>query len=164
MFLTVHATAGVIIGQATGNIWLALIAGIVSHFILDIIPHGDQNLVDKNKKSKPKIRDLNKNELHLLRNIGLIDAMTTLWLMNMLYFSGLVPFTFPIMFGVIGGLLPDAINASYIFFKIKWLKLYNKIHFNLHFFWNNFTVNFKTGLVIQGVFLLSFLYIIIKLN
>jgi hypothetical protein len=160
MFLTVHATAGVAIGQMTSNIWLALITGFISHFILDIIPHGDQNLADGNKKTKTNTKNLNKSQLKYLRNIGLIDAIITLWLMNLLHFSGLALFSFPIMLGVIGGLLPDAINASYIFFKIKWLKRYNNIHSQLHFILGGFTVNFKIGLVIQSIFLLSFLYII----
>ena len=46
MFLTVHAATGILIGKYTGNIYLAFIAGFLSHLILDIIPHGDQLILN----------------------------------------------------------------------------------------------------------------------
>ncbi len=39
MYLTVHATAGILIGSQTGNPLLAFTLSVFSHYILDAIPH-----------------------------------------------------------------------------------------------------------------------------
>ncbi|MFH1430165.1 MAG: hypothetical protein ABIG71_01410 [Candidatus Uhrbacteria bacterium] len=41
MFLTVHGAVGALIGFNSHSGFLAFVLGIVSHFILDAIPHGD---------------------------------------------------------------------------------------------------------------------------
>jgi hypothetical protein len=46
MTLTTHATLGAVIGRATGNPVLAFIFGFISHFLIDMVPHGDTGLAD----------------------------------------------------------------------------------------------------------------------
>ena len=42
MTLTTHAAAGIVVAYWTGDPMLGFFAAILSHFILDMIPHGDE--------------------------------------------------------------------------------------------------------------------------
>lgn len=150
MFLTVHATAGVIVGQNTDNIGLAFIMGFISHFILDLIPHGDQDLGKNNSPAG----------LKLLLKIGIIDAMLVMGLISYLFTIKPELQTPSVIFGIIGALLPDAINAMAIFFKPKILDGYRAFHVKLHYLWNGFTLNMQQGFTLQAIFLLSLLVVI----
>ena len=46
MFLTIHATSAIVIGQAITNPIGAFLAGLASHYVLDAIPHGDEKKLD----------------------------------------------------------------------------------------------------------------------
>ena len=41
MYLSVHATAGVLIGSYAANSPVAFLVGVASHFLLDMLPHRD---------------------------------------------------------------------------------------------------------------------------
>jgi hypothetical protein len=44
MFATVHTASALLIASKTSNPWWIFFIGLISHFILDFIPHGDRNL------------------------------------------------------------------------------------------------------------------------
>ena len=44
MFLTTHAAAGIAISHYVHNPWAVFALSFASHFVLDFIPHGDENL------------------------------------------------------------------------------------------------------------------------
>ncbi|MFH0874175.1 MAG: hypothetical protein V1846_05055 [Candidatus Komeilibacteria bacterium] len=46
MYLTVHAAVGTLIASQTNSPLVAFVGGFVSHFILDFIPHGDEEVYD----------------------------------------------------------------------------------------------------------------------
>ncbi len=152
MFLTVHAASGVLIGQATGNVWLALIGGIISHFLLDLVPHGDQDL-GKGKTHQER--------LMVLLKFGIVDTVLMLTMVGTLLYFNTGLQTPAVLIAIFGALIPDAINASYLFFKLPGLTLYSAIHTKVHFFWNGFTVTMKQGYIIQTIFLMLFLSAII---
>lgn len=52
MFLTVHASVGAALGEYLGNDVAAFGAGFASHFVFDIIPHGDEPIGDIFLRSK----------------------------------------------------------------------------------------------------------------
>src|SRR3989344_9572997 len=104
MFLTVHAAAGVIVGIQTGNPIIGFFAGLASHFILDMVPHGDQDLVDGNDT-------FSKKEKKILHKVGNIDTVIMLAELVMLYATGLMPLTFSVTAALVGALLPDFLNA-----------------------------------------------------
>ena len=153
MFLTVHASAGIIIGQQTGNIWLAFLAGLISHFLLDILPHGDQGLIKDRY-------NITVEEIKLIRKLGITDTFNTGLLVVIIYLFGLITSPVTVLFAVAGSVLPDYINAFYIFFKLKWLKWYFEIHYKLHYVWNGFTINFPQGIVVQTITLAIFITLI----
>jgi len=153
MFLTVHSTVGVIIGQTTGNIWLAFLAGFISHFLLDIIPHGDTELAGENAAFAKK--DVDK-----IKKLALIDLLTMSALLSALYLAGLITSPIPVLFAIAGAIIPDFIQGVYILTKTPLLKKYFDIHYKLHFIFNGFTINLKQGIIVQSIFLIFFLIVI----
>jgi len=158
MFLTVHASAGIIIGQQTGNIWLAFFAGILSHIILDIIPHGDQVLLSSDK-------EFNADEVKYVSKLASLDILVMMSLLSALYLSGQIESVseWPVLFAVWGAILPDFISGFYILYSISWLRWQFIFQNRLHYLLKGFTINFKQGMVIQAITLMIFLALIIIL-
>ena len=46
MLTSIHLVAGAAIGKATGSFWLAIPISVISHYLLDIIPHYNQKPVE----------------------------------------------------------------------------------------------------------------------
>ncbi len=101
MLLTVHATAGALIGQQLNNPILAFVVAFVSHFILDIIPHGDQDWIDEYKGDQ-------KTKVKKIISIVAIDVVILLALLvsRFYYTDSFVP-SLSIASGILGGILPD---------------------------------------------------------
>lgn len=158
MFLTVHASAGIIIGQQTGNIWLAFLAGIISHIILDIIPHGDQNLVESGERFKPE-------EIKKIRKIALLDILIMSAVMSTIYLANLVSpaAVWPVLVAVFGAILPDFLSGIYALTNAPWLRWQFKFQYSLHYLFNGFTINLKQGIVVQAITLAAFIILIIIL-
>lgn len=154
MFLTIHATAGVLIAEHTNNIYLAFIAGAISHFILDIIPHGDQHLATERFKFTP-------NEVVKLLNIGFADSVITLITLTSLYLTSHLTITPALIAALIGCLLPDFLNSIYLTMGPRWLKPYFYFQNEIHFILNSFTINLKVGLIVQLLFLATFMEMIL---
>jgi len=153
MFLTVHATAGALIGQATGNIWLGFLAGLISHYLLDIIPHGDETIIGN--KTAPS-----KQDIRLIIKIATVDGLIMTALLATLYWQNLIPLTLPVLAGIAGSILPDFLNGTYLLTKHPWLKRYSLFHFDFHYLLK-LKVSFPIGLVIQLVTLILLLAILI---
>ncbi len=154
MFLTVHATVGAIIGQYSPNIWLAFIFGVISHYLLDAIPHGDETLGGKDKKN------VSKKDIIFIIKIASLDGTTMSIFLAYLYFQGFINISLPILAGVAGSIVPDFMNGIYLLTKSKFLEKSSLFHFNLHFIFKT-SVSLKVGLVIQFIFLLVATSIII---
>ena len=56
MYLTVHGASGLFIGSQVGNPWLAFVLGVVSHFILDMIPHESKSIDEWYERGKGRGR------------------------------------------------------------------------------------------------------------
>ena len=78
MFLTVHATLGITVGQTTGNIFLAFFAGLLSHFVLDVIPHGDTEMLEDQSQ-------ISEKESKKLLILGITDGIIMSALLVVLY-------------------------------------------------------------------------------
>lgn len=156
MFLTVHASAGIIIGQQTGNIWLAFLAGIISHIIFDIIPHGDQVLLESNEIFKPE-------EIKTVRKLASFDILIMMALLSAIYLSGqLTPMQeWPVLFAVFGAILPDFISGLYILYNVTWLRWQFVFQYRLHYIFGGFTINFRQGKIVQAIILIILIALII---
>lgn len=156
MFLTVHASAGVIIGQTTGNIWLGFLAGFISHFLLDIVPHGDTELAGENAA-------FTKEDVDKIKRLALFDIAIMIILLAALYLMGFITAILPVLFAVAGAILPDFVQGVYILTKSPLLQKYFDFHYGLHFIFGGFTISLPAGLVVQSIFLASFITTIMLL-
>lgn len=146
MLLVTHAAVGAIVGQATGSPLLAAIGGFISHFLIDVIPHGDSNLYKSYKRGE---------RIRLARAYITIDAIATLLFVLALF--NFRDFIHPVnvSLGVAFGVLPDLLIGLYETGKASWLRGFHGVHF---FFHNLITdrkrdLSFRYGLLMQLVVL-----------
>jgi hypothetical protein len=102
MLLSVHATVGAVIGENVNTPLLAFILGFISHFILDIIPHGDEELIKAYRNDFK-----NRGMLYLI----FFDLIATVILMFALFYWHKVDLTATVIWGMIGGVAPDFMVA-----------------------------------------------------
>lgn len=142
MLITPHILVGTAIGVAVGNPVAGFALGVVSHYILDIIPHTDSGtwhyyepLIGKHLD----VRDF---------TMGIVDASVAVF--SLLTLAGYAPIigAAPLV-GAFGGLLPDLVMLAGLFIpalsKWKGLAWYYK-------FQNSFHYTAKPNQWILGVF------------
>lgn len=125
MFLAVHAAAGAIIGQnlEEGAVLIFLLA-FTSHFLLDLIPHGDHHhVVDYYFGNKSKLKQI--------YNIILIDAVaTTILAVVLMTLTNLNRIA--IAWGIIGAVFPDLLVGLNELIKNSKTKWFTRFHFRIH--------------------------------
>jgi hypothetical protein len=149
MTLTTHTAMGAVIGQMSGNPFLAFLLGFFIHLLIDIIPHGDTTMA-KN------FRVYGHKRKRAVAYV-FIDAICAIFFL-LFIFNG-KPFlsTQTVTWAIVGSVLPDLLVGLYDFTKTKYLRWF----FHLHFFFHNYLVNrrgkdvpLKYALLIQFVFVL----------
>ena len=118
MFLATHAVVGLAIAQRVESPLAALGLAFLSHFVLDFIPHGDQDLYrDWEWKHQKRFRRV--------AVINLIDLGILTLLLLWLYAQHSLPQTALLSAGVIGSILPDLITLFFpvIHKRLTWLFL-----------------------------------------
>lgn len=139
MLLTVHATAGALIGQQIKNPFLAFILAFASHFVLDMIPHGDQDWIDEYKGDQ-------KTKVKKIFIIVVIDAVIlfALLISRSYYLNSFTP-NLSIAAGVLGGILPDFLVGCHELSN-KLFKNFYRLHFMVHDL-----IKIKQPSTIQGI-------------
>lgn len=125
MYLVGHAAAGALIGQQLGGSPLLIFTvGMISHFLLDLIPHGDKHhVVDYYHGKKQKLSEI---YYHLL-----VDAIITIIMIVVLMtFTTLDRVS--MAWGIIGGMIPDLLVGMNELFNSTKLKAFTKFHFIVH--------------------------------
>jgi len=119
MIITPHILAGAAIGVHSPNVWASFCFGLISHYLLDSLPHWDY--LESIKISK--FNQLIKIFIDFI--IGVIIVLIITW-----------PFSFNVLiiFGIFGALLPDFIEFFYNNFKIKLLYPFSLFHNKIHYF------------------------------
>ena len=151
MLLSIHATVGAVIGEQVNTPLLAFILAFISHFILDMIPHGDEALIKAYRNDFK-----NKGLKYLI----IFDLISTAILIPLLFFFKKINFNPIVIWGIIGGVAPDfmvAINEISQKHFIKTHKLHywahDKISHKL-----NWVMPLKLGFLLQ----LIILYLILR--
>ncbi|MBU1146043.1 hypothetical protein KKD80_00640 [Patescibacteria group bacterium] len=152
MLLTVHATAGALIGQQINNPLLAFILSFVSHFVLDLVPHGDQDWIDEYKGDQ-------KSKVVKIIMIVAVDIVILLGLLvSRFYFIDSFATGLSIASGIIGGLLPDFLVGCHELSNRLFKKFY-RFHFWIHDLIKVKPTAFQGvafQVIITGILLLSF--------
>lgn len=98
MYLTTHAAVGILISQSVHTPWEAFGLSFASHFVLDMIPHGDENV-------ETWARQKGKRALF----VAVTDvALLSLFLASLYATNNLTKIAL-IQAGIIGSILPDLI-------------------------------------------------------
>lgn len=126
MTLTTHATLGAVIGHATGNPVLAFIFGFISHFLIDMVPHGDTGIADNYKVKKVR----RKQALAYVMVDAVVAILFVLIIANTRDIISVRNFTW----GIVGSVLPDLIVGVYEITHTKYLLWFNRLHFFFHDF------------------------------
>lgn len=142
MLLSVHATVGAIIGENVGTPLLAFVLGFISHFILDIIPHGDEALIKAYRNNFK-----NRGMLYLI----IFDIISTFILLSLLFYFKQINFNPIVIWGIIGTVIPDFMVGVYEITN-KHFKRTHKLHYWIHDGLNlktTWTMPLKMGLIVQ---------------
>ncbi|MFA5188634.1 MAG: hypothetical protein WC460_04705 [Patescibacteria group bacterium] len=138
MLLSVHATVGAIIGENVNTPLLAFVLAFISHFFLDLIPHGDQQLIKAYRNDFK-----NKGMLYLI----IFDIFSTIILLTLLFYFHKISFNANVLWGITGGVLPDIMVAAYEvsekYFR-RTHKFHDWTHNRLHW-----TISLKLGILVQ---------------
>lgn len=124
MTLTTHAVIGAVIGQAVGTPFWAFIFGFISHFLVDMIPHGDTGISDNFRVHKRK----RKRAVAYVVIDAVIGLFFVLILANTRDLESIRTFSW----GIVGSVLPDLIVGLFEVTKAPMLRWFIKLHFFFH--------------------------------
>ena len=127
MTLTTHATLGAVIGHATGSPLIAFALGFISHFLIDMIPHGDCFLSDNYR--------IHKHNRKQAVAYVMVDAVVAMFVVLILYSIKDIDSARNFTWGIVGSVLPDLMVGVYDLTKSKFLKWFFDLHFFFHDFW-----------------------------
>lgn len=148
MFITPHTSVAIWISTKITDPILAFILGVVSHFVLDIIPHGDENLAEHIEGRKQKF-------LYFLR-VAIIDMILSVLLLYFYIMHGPKVNYYVLASAVFGSWIPDFSWISIEYFKLSkfyWYTIYHeRVHDLIHW---QFSIIY--GIPFQIVFTLAML-------
>lgn len=125
MILTPHIVVGAAIGAKTHNLGLIVILGILSHLILDRIPHWDYPVLTGIKIFRENKKKSLKNfsiffKIIIDGIIGLLIVLGVLWYRNDFHQFTDFKYLFSALFGIFISTLPDiGVGFSVLFLSNK---------------------------------------------
>lgn len=124
MFLTVHAAAGLMVARSSANPAATFCWSLLSHFVLDAIPHGDEHLAPPHFTRARTLRRLTAAAaIDATLLVGFVAIY--LWRTPNLSLGNVYA-------GLLGSLLPDLVLAIAITTGARWLEPYTKFHHRIH--------------------------------
>jgi len=146
MYVATHVTMGALIGQNIPTPGLAFLLGAVSHFMLDMVPHGDSKLYHNYKKGDAVTKSL----IYVT-----IDSIFSIFLF--IYLLEVAPYAnrTTIIMGVFGSVVPDMLVALGEAFPIRPLLWFQRKHIAIHdsIVSRVGNVPLKLGIVLQCIIL-----------
>ncbi|VVB77766.1 Uncharacterised protein [uncultured archaeon] len=153
MFWVIHILLGMVIGLEFHSAWLIIPIALLSHFILDYIPHWD-GFFDKELFQETGFAKITKRDFM----VKLIDfsfmILITLYFYSMYIEGGMIVNKNYLILGAFMALLPDLVKIGY-FTRLKKRKTFKKyLHFHSRI---QRDINWKKGLIIQAILLIILL-------
>ncbi len=125
MFISTHVAAGALIGHVFQDQYAAIFAlSFASHFLLDVIPHGDRNHVEDYWLGERK--NLKAAYRHVFSDAAVAIILTSTLL------GFVVSDRASVAWGIIGSVAPDAIVGLSEVWANTFLKKFTKFHFKIH--------------------------------
>lgn len=137
MVIIPHAVTGAVAaGILTGHPLTAFVAGLVSHFLLDMIPHEEYPVKLFPSPEYPQITTKDRViSLLIIGTDALAAFVVTLWVVQI---TDLDPTL--VLLGAVGGVMPDVLAVTGMAFPFLPLNWWLKVHTFFHCPPNNLTV------------------------
>lgn len=147
MTLTTHAAIGAAIGSAVGNPIVGFILGASSHFLVDMIPHGDNQLAD--------LFRIHKKKRKLAVAYVMVDGVIAMYMVMAIFLVRTDATNVAFAAAIAGSVLPDFLVGLADIFRTKALKQFCRFHFYFHDFFSrkHGDVPLKWALVGQAAFI-----------
>ena len=123
MYLVVHASVGAVVGNALPAPAESFTAGLASHFVLDMLPHGDEAL--------GRIFIDGHHPL-LLSFLFVLDAIAGMSIVTIGWFYGIFPNGVGAFLGAVGAMLPDGLSGVSIVTGGRFLPAFYNFHKKNH--------------------------------
>lgn len=124
MTLTTHAAIGAVIGGMIGNPILGFALGLASHFLVDIVPHGDNQLAD--------LFRIHKKKRKFAVAYVMVDATLAMYLVMAVFLVRTDSSHLAFAAAVAGSVLPDLLIGLADIWRCTALKKFGKFHFFFH--------------------------------
>ena len=152
MTTTTHTAIGSVIGLYILNPILGFVVGLLLHFLVDMIPHGDGDMRSEEERKLDK-----KNTKVFL--YGTLDVLVAFFLLIVLVNVRDPQFILPFTMAIAGSVLPDLLVGIHDATKSKLLDKFVALHWFFHdFFLKRFgDVKLSFSLLGQAVFIIIWL-------
>ncbi|MFA6391616.1 MAG: hypothetical protein WCW66_02565 [Patescibacteria group bacterium] len=128
MWFTTHVITGAVISQNIPSVPAIFSVSLISHIIIDILPHGD-NILMGNDMEEPLHAKIDKKREFFL--FAFIDATCSLSVLAVLIFSKKMDLGL-LFWGILGAVIFDIISSINYFVRWKWLNKFERFHIWLH--------------------------------
>jgi hypothetical protein len=144
---------GVLIGQNVPTPGLAFALGVASHFLLDLIPHGDSQLYKNYKEGQSVKKSV---------SYAAVDSVISIFIFIYLLETASYASRAAIVAGVVGGVIPDFLVALGEGIKIRPLLWFQRLHIRIHDAIASRIGNtpLRVGISMQLIFLFIMLFIV----
>ena len=165
MILTSHAIIGVVAASAfPSHPVLAFSVAVVSHYIMDAIPHWEYDLLSSKKdRNNPLNNDITigKDFLRDLKKISADIFISVLASFIIFYFIGLGESILILIAGIAGGIAPDILQFAYFRFRSEPFKSLYIFHYWIHSRTEKLEEHFVVGICLQ-IFTISLIVFLVK--
>jgi len=154
MLITAHGLVGAFVGREVGYPPLAFLLGLVSHFLLDAIPHcdGPDDVLGRNENASNSVAQ------YIIVIVDILFAVAILF-----YFINNNLSTTGLIWGVVGAELPDIVdNMPFWSRRIRRVLLFKQFH-NFHAKIQSIKTPLWIGLTTQYLIAAIFLWLIFQI-
>lgn len=156
MFIFIHLIAGLLIGLTFDSKVIIVALALVSHLLLDYIPHWDGWF--KNKEFvKNGIAYLTNKDFYIICMDFILTIISIILFYHYTKISGLVYIKSNVVLAAFVSLLPDLLKAGYLT-ELRYTKGYDKfIKFHSKIQEGGDDIDWKIGIIVQALFVIAFI-------
>lgn len=138
-------------GAVTTNPVAAFFLGVLSHFLVDMIPHGDTPIAYRKSSRRfgiPSLKDGGEGTSSMI--VELVGTVLLIGVVLLFFFTGRIEHGPAFAAGIVGGIFPDMSWGAIQLLKLRWMFWFTKLHHKIH---NTipFDYSFRLGVALQGI-------------
>lgn len=146
MFLTVHAPVGALVGALAPDPVSGFLLGVLSHAVLDVIPHGDEALGPQCAGPTCTHRE----EVRFMLRLAIIDAIVMASVLAAMFTPWRTMPSLAVVAGVAGAVIPDILQGlGFAFSRIRPLAWCKRVHDFIHLRLILYDPPFRYGVLVQ---------------